>query len=84
MFMNFFADHPGLQQFAMYATLWALVSVGICLPLITLKLYWNTIQRLFPQESAYHEFDRSLSPPPSSKPVPPTPPANAEKNPNHP
>jgi hypothetical protein len=82
--MNLFADHPGLQQFAMYATLWALVCIGICLPLITLKLYWNSIKRLFPRESAYHEFDRSLSPPPASKPVPPTPPASAENKPNHP
>jgi len=68
-FMNLFLDHPGLQEFALYAGLWALVCVGVCLPLITLKLYWNTIVRLFPRESAYHEFDRSLYARPEGNPA---------------
>jgi len=67
--MNLFLDHPGLQEFALYAGLWGLVCVGVCLPLITLKLYWKSILRLFPRESAYHEFDRSLYARPEGNPT---------------
>jgi hypothetical protein len=28
-------------------TLWAVVCVGVCLPLITLKLYWRSLQKYF-------------------------------------
>lgn len=58
--MNFLLEHPQLQVLAVYAGLWAILCVGICLPLITLKLYWSSLLKFFPRESAYHEFDRAL------------------------
>jgi hypothetical protein len=57
--MNVFLTHPGLQELMVYASLWAILCLGICLPLITLKLYWKAILNLFPKEPAYHEFDRN-------------------------
>jgi len=38
-------------------SIWAILCVGICLPLITLKLYSSNIAQWFGKESAYSDLD---------------------------
>lgn len=39
-------------------TLWAVICVGVCLPLITLKLYWKTIQKYFAGDFHSSPYER--------------------------
>ena len=69
--MSLFFEQPAFLKFEQFAVLWAIICIGVCLPLITLKLYWNSLSSLF-RESPYHEFDRLRHAPPETKPGPAT------------
>jgi len=38
---------PWWMKFGQILVMWAILCVGICLPLITLKLYWHSIHEYF-------------------------------------
>jgi len=38
---------PIWEKLAFLATLWAILCVGVCLPLITLRLFWQNIVQLW-------------------------------------
>ncbi len=50
------ANTPWWQVLIIALTLWSILCVGICLPLITWKLYARSIAKLFPKEPLYSRF----------------------------
>ena len=55
--MNEFLFSPAWQQLSLILTLWAILCVGICLPLITWKLYTQNDLKPFPKEPPCSRFD---------------------------
>jgi hypothetical protein len=39
-------------------TLWAVICIGVCLPLITVKLYWKSIEKYFAGDFQSSQYER--------------------------
>jgi hypothetical protein len=49
---------PWWMKLLQLITLWAIVCVGVCLPLITLKLYWKSLQNYFASDFHSSPYER--------------------------
>ena len=49
---------PWWMKLLQFVTLWAEICVGVCLPLITLKLYWKSIQKYFAGDFHSSPYER--------------------------
>jgi hypothetical protein len=55
-FWQVVSDYPPVLKILLIATTWAIFCVGVCLPLITLKLYWQNIRELFEEKPRYSPY----------------------------
>jgi hypothetical protein len=56
----FLLNHnEAVQMITGFLYYWALLCIGTCLPLITWKLWRNTIRGLISAESPYYELDEN-------------------------
>jgi len=51
MIWQMWQSEPIWMRLLQLASVWAVLCVGVCLPLITLKLYWKNISSLWTRES---------------------------------
>jgi hypothetical protein len=56
MFWQMLQQEPVWMLLIQIAVVWAIVCIGICLPLITLKLYWKSITRYFHEKPRYSPY----------------------------
>src|SRR5450432_93988 len=49
---------PWWMKLLQLITVWAVICTGVCLPLITLKLYWKSIQKYFAGDFQSSPYER--------------------------